>query len=248
LFWPQADLREFITRLMRVSLLVVASSSIAAHAQDPLKTLPNNYKLAFENSSVEVIRAHYGPHEKIPIHDHTSYATVFVYLSDSGQVRIDHAEDGDKVSSVVRPPTVKGSYRVAPGMKERHSIENLGDTSSDFLRIELKNVTFHISEPFRGKAPQTLSSDLDNIEFSDPELEIERIVCAGDSACAIKPSPSPSLIVAFSPLLMTFQGSQNSERIDEGSVRWMPPGQLALLAPGSPATHLLRILLPEASK
>ena len=114
-----------------LGLLVVASSfSISTRAQDPLVTLPNNYRSIFDNSSVTVIYAHYGPYEKIPVHDHSSLSTVFVYLSDSGPVRIDHAEETP--FSVIRPPTVKGSFRVAAGQAERHSIENLGDTSSDF--------------------------------------------------------------------------------------------------------------------
>ena len=86
--------------------------AVAAGAQDPLVTLPQNYQLVFENADVRVIRAHYGAHEKVPVHDHAAFATVFVYLNDSGQVRIDHVEGG-KVDSVVRPPTVKGAYRVA---------------------------------------------------------------------------------------------------------------------------------------
>ena len=123
-----------------------------------------------------VIRAHYGAHEKIPVHDHTALATVFVYLNDSGQVRIDHTEDG-KVESVGRPPTVKGAYRVAPGIAERHSIENLGDTSSDFLRVELKRITLDMKEPFRRKAPSDLSVGKDEVEFTGGGVKIERIIC-----------------------------------------------------------------------
>ena len=93
-------------------LLGLGFVPLAAAAQDPLVTLPSNYRSIFDNADVAVIRAHYGPHEKIPVHDHTAFSTIFVYLNDSGQVRIDHAEDG-KVDSVVRPPTVKGAYRVA---------------------------------------------------------------------------------------------------------------------------------------
>jgi hypothetical protein len=211
--------------------------------------LPNNYSSAFDNSAVAVIRAHYGPHEKIPVHDHSSFPTVFVYLDDSGQVRIDHAEVGEKPESILRPPTVKGSFRVIAGMAERHSIENLGDKSSDFLRVELRQVSLGLKDPFRGKAPQTLSENQDAVEFTDPALQIERVVCVGSSPCLIKPSPAPSLIVAFTPLSIKTEASEERERLDAGAVSWLPASAAATITrdAASPA-HILRILLPTAPK
>jgi len=221
--------------------------SIAAHAQDPLVTLPQNYRLVLDNSTVAVIRAHYGPHEKIPVHDHTSFSTVFVYLSDSGPVRIDHVEE--KPVSVIRPPTVKGSFRVAAGMAERHSIENLGDTSSDFLRVELKQISLTLPEPFRGKAPQSPLQTQDSVEFTNPSLQIQRIICVGTAPCPVSPSPAPSLIVAFTPLNMTTGTSQKRYESDAGGVFWLPSSHAATITPdpASP-THILRILLPAPEK
>jgi len=225
--------------------LAIAACPIAARAQDPLKTLPNNYWTVLDNSAVVVIRAHYGPHEKIPVHDHTSFSTVFVYLSDSGPVRIDHAEAGEPPVSVTRPPTVKGAFRVAAGIAERHSIENLGDASSDFLRVELKQVSLDLKEPFRGSAPPTLSQSRDSVEFSQPDLQIERIVCVGASPCPVKPSTAPSLLVAFTPLHMA-DAAGKTEKLDAGTVRWLPASQAATISPdaASPA-HILRILIPS---
>ena len=92
-----------------VLLLPVACALLrVAVAQDPLKLPGKNYTVVFENSQVTVIRAHYGPHEKIPVHDHTSFSTVFVYLSGSGSVKINHEEDG-KIEPVTRPPDREGS-------------------------------------------------------------------------------------------------------------------------------------------
>lgn len=241
-----------ITRLMPtlwgIVFGLVCSIHTSARAQDPLKLLPDNYKLIFDNKDVAVIRAHYRPHEKIRVHDHTSYSTVFVYLSDSGPVRIDHQEPGEPPSSVTRPPTVKGSYRVAPGIKERHSIENLGDSSSDFLRVELKNVQLQMQAPYRGKAPANLDSIMDTVEFSNPALDIERIICTGHPPCALQASPSPSLIVAFTPLTVASTDSEVDHKIEAGTVYWLPASHTATVAPipGSPA-HMLRILLPSAA-
>ena len=205
------------------SLCFLAATSLAAvlsvSAQDPLKLPGKNYTVAFENSEVAVIRAHYGPHEKIPVHDHTSFSTVFVYLSDSGRVQINHEEAGTTEAPVTRPPTVKGAYRVAPGIAERHSIENLGDLSSDFLRVELKQVSLKMKEPFRGKAPQSLSASSDAVEFSDPQVQIERIVCVGAKACAVKAAAGPSLVVAFAPFVMTLEKTMGREIVAAGAVR-----------------------------
>jgi hypothetical protein len=234
-------------RMLAALLLAGGLWPLAAGAQDPLATLPNNYRSVLDNSDVAVIRAHYGAHEKIPVHDHTAFATVFVYLNDSGPVRIDHVEDG-KVNPVVRPPTVKGAYRVAAGIAERHSIENLSDTSSDFLRVELKRVSLaSLKEPFRGKAPASLAASEDAMEFSAPGLEIERIVCVGVRPCAVKPSVSASLLVAFGPVDLV--GAAGKERLEAGAVRWVAASEGATVsAKGEGAAHVLRILLPAEVK
>lgn len=239
------DLPSARTRRTLTLCLVIASGWVTGLAQDPLTLLPNNYKLTFDNADVAVIRAHYGPHEKLPVHDHSSDATVFIYLNDSGAVRIDHAEEGEKPVSVIRPPTVKGSYRIAPGIKERHSIENLGDTSSEFLRVELKHAPIQIKEPFRGKAPVDSAVNTDKIEFTDPGLQIERVICAGPSACSIKASQAPSLVVALSPLLLTSE-SHGRTRLETGAVQWLPASQSAKIMPGAEPAHILRILLPAS--
>jgi hypothetical protein len=248
LFWQhRSNAGVGIKRLALPLAVPLFFSSLpqATPAQDPLLTLPNNYKLIFDNAEVAVIRAHYGAHEKIPVHDHTAFATVFVYLSDSGQVRIDHAEDG-KIEAVVRPPTVKGAYRVAAGIAERHSIENLGDTSSDFLRIELKHVSLAtLKEPFRGKAPSSLTQSQDAVEFSAPGLQIERIVCVQASPCSVKPLPSPSLIVSFTPIEVASTPGKK-EAMEAGAVRWVPASQgLAIASNSSAPEQILRIVLPQ---
>lgn len=232
-------------RRVAALLTVLLCASGAARAQDPLQTLPNNYSVVFENSLVEVIRAHYAAHEKIPIHDHSSLATVFVYLSDSGQVRIDHAEPGEAPVSVVRPPTVKGAFRVNNGQAERHSIENLGDTDSDFLRVELKQVPLALKETFRGRAPQSLATSGSTMEFNNPELQVERIICAGPSPCAITPSDSPSLLIPFTPAQVAEGSSKHGTTLVPGKVLWLPATKSGTILPGSSSSgHFLRILLP----
>jgi hypothetical protein len=154
-----------------------------------------------------------------------------------------------KPFALIRPPTTKGAFRVSPGSPERHRIENLGDTSSDFLRVELKHVSLGLLEPFRGKAPPGPLQSQDSIEFRDPSVQIERIICVDQSPCSIKPSPSPSLIVAFSAFNLTGLASGQTEKLGEGDVRWLPSSQQATvtLDAATPA-HLLRIILPAVHK
>jgi len=228
--------------------IAVCSWSTAARAQNPVTTFPKNYSLAFSNSAVAVIRVHYGPHEKIGLHDHSETPTVYVYLSDSGPVRFQHVEE--KSFALTRPPTVKGAFRVSPGRLERHTVENMGDASSDFLRVELKQIPLGGLESFRGKAPHSLLQSQNSVEFTGPSLEIHRVVCVGSLACSVKPSAAPSLIIAFTSLyLAAGVAEKEGEKLEAGAVRWLPSSEAAAVRPdaASPA-HLLRILIPTAQK
>jgi hypothetical protein len=134
-----------------IGLAAVALAAIA-FAQNPTSAFPNNYKLLIDNPDVAVLRAHYGPHETVGVHDHSAFSTVYVYLNDSGPVRFSHFEAHP--FSIVRPPTHTGAFRVSPGRLERHSVENLSDLPSDYLRIELKHLPVKaLPAEFRGSAP-----------------------------------------------------------------------------------------------
>ena len=100
------------TRVASLALLVAVVSSPAA-AQNPVVAFPNNYKLILDNPDVAVLRVHYGPLETVGVHDHSAFATVYVYLNDSGAVRFRHEED--KPFDLARPPTHAGAFRVSPG-------------------------------------------------------------------------------------------------------------------------------------
>ena len=54
-----------------------------AFAQDPTKTLPEAYKVEFENDYVKVVRVHYDAGAKLPEHTHPAGTTAYVYLNDS---------------------------------------------------------------------------------------------------------------------------------------------------------------------
>ena len=57
-------------------LILLLSGTISVTAQqDP--GLPPNYNTILTNNTFKVIRVHYGPHEKVPVHDHPAIPTVF---------------------------------------------------------------------------------------------------------------------------------------------------------------------------
>lgn len=199
--------------------VVALSFAVSATAQQG--NLPSNYKTTFENADVLVMRVHYGPHEFVPMHDHTAYPTLYVYLNDSGPVKIIHEKPDNLI--LTRPPTRTGAFRLAPGAIERHSVQSLSDTPSDFLRIELKRIPPHdiktaqhftVSEPLK---PGVHS------EFQDPALEVDRIVCVADQDCTIPSSNQRSLLVAINNSgIVTGAGEK---KLNSGDVEWLEPNQ-----------------------
>jgi hypothetical protein len=206
------------------------------------QTLPPNYTTLLENQAFRIIRVHYGPHEKVPVHDHPDTPTVYVYLNNSGPVRITHEETDGTQSSLIRPPTHTGAFRISPGMLERHSIENLSDLPSDFLRVEIlgsrpgdKALAFP-NPDFRGPAPTDLTRNLTTTEFSSPKLTITRILCADPTPCKAPPASAPSVIVAFSNTTVTLAGKPTP--LEANNVLAIPANQpYAIAAPA----HILQI-------
>jgi quercetin dioxygenase-like cupin family protein len=213
--------------------LALALLTAAALAQSPL---PKNYKTILDNKDVLVMRVHYGPHEVIPLHDHSAYPTIFVYLNNSGPVRIDHAPPAS--FSVTRPPTHTGAFRIAPAMQERHSITNLSDLPSDFLRVELKSIPpTAIKEVFRGEVPSPLLPGT-HIEFQNDAIEIDRIVCPFVVACQATPTPARALVIAVTDLKM--DSSAGKHTLSRGEVAWLPANtkKTLQLSPGAQALRI----------
>ena len=214
------------------------------NAQTSPAPLPPNYTTILDNPDLLVMRVHYGPHEFVPMHDHTAYPTIYVYLNDSGEVQIIH--DGEGPGTLVRPPTHTGAFRIAPGAKERHSVRNLGDAPSDFLRIELKRIpASDLKRVFRGEAPPQPFVPGTKNEFHDDALQVDRIQCGTDRACLLPAIPQRSLLVALTPMSF-FEPKGVKTPIQPGEVMLLPAGQ-----PGqtltSPGARCLRIslLYPE---
>lgn len=217
---------------------MLAGAWHVAFGQVPPNPLPANYKTIFENSDVLVVRVHYGPHEFVPTHDHPLYATVFVYLTNSGEVDMKH--EGPNGFTAQRDPTEAGAFRIAPRMVERHSVTSLSDTESMFLRVELKQVPpGMMNSVFREETPLHLVPGT-RIDFQDKALRIERTLCAPDKECVLPTQSERSLLIAISPTrIRTADGERN---LKAGDVIWLPakePTPFTLNA----GAHCLRVSL-----
>jgi hypothetical protein len=227
------------------TLALTLSLSTAALAQTSTQPLPKNYKTILANHDLLVMLVHYGPHEFVPMHDHSAYPTVFVYLNDSGPVRIDHEPPAS--FSVTRPPTHTGSFRIAPGMIERHSVTNLSELSSDFLRVELKTIpATDLKEVTRGAVPSPLMPGT-HIEFQDDALEIDRIACPPTVPCEAAPLQARSLLVPLTDLKMDSSAGKHS--LTPGEVAWLPVNakKTLQLSPGAQALRI-SLLYPNSPK
>ena len=204
-----------------------------AHGQ----ALPPNYKTTFENPDILVMHVHYGAHEFVPMHDHSAYPTLYVYLNNSGEVEIKHEAPND--FAVMRPPTHTGAFRISPGMAERHSVTSHSDTDSDFLRVEFKTIPpSDLKQVFRGEAPAQRTPGT-RTEFQDPALRVERIVCPADKLCSLSPQSARSLLVAVAPMRVRTAAGQRD--LKAGDVVWFAPDEAA--ATLSAGAQCLRVSL-----
>lgn len=231
----------------RLATLLLLTTILCA--QDPLQILPNNYRLEYQNEYVRVIHVHYAAHQKLPLHNHSEKPTVYVYLTDSGPVRFSHIEEHP--FSLLRPPEKAGAFRVSPGRLEKHTVENVGDIPSEFLRVELTQLPLGFqASSFRSPKSFDLSRSGIDTEFSCPFFEIRRVIATGYEATKLIEQDGPALLISLSVASLrrneSFDGPQILKR---GDVLWMKRGRgcrirsVASDAPG----HLLEIrFLPSA--
>jgi hypothetical protein len=126
-------------------------------------------------------------------------------------------------------------------MTERHSITNLGDEPSDFLRVEFKTLPpGDLKEVTRGEVPSPLMPGTHN-EFEDTALRIDRLVCPPTVPCEAAPSPSRSLLVPLTDLKVS-PPADGHHSFSLGEVAWISANTKKPLQL-SPAAQALRITL-----
>jgi hypothetical protein len=220
-----------VNHLCVVAILCLFTTQ--AFAQDPIKSLPQNYKLQFENDWVKVTRVHYAPHEKLPAHRHTQTASAYVYLNDSGPVVFNHI--GLEYGAVTRPATKAGSFRLYRGLTEIHEVENLSELPSDFLRVEFK------TEPINDKSlhgrfyreAYPAGENFQKVQFENEQIRITRLICAKGKPLKISTgSAEPALFVALtaSNLDLRERSLLLTSSLEAGQTLWIATGQENTLA------------------
>ena len=212
---------------IKVSLIltVLVGLSFTTFGQDPIKVAPESYKLQLENAWVRVLRVHYAPHSKVPVHNHSRFPAAYVYLVDSGPVRFVHTGWDDPV--LTRPATKAGSFRLSPTRfeDETHAVENNGDTASEFLRIEIKteapnrNALSGRFAPYSGPR----GNGLNKVEFENSQLRVTRMIVKLDTSVEIAArTDEATLLVVLIP---------GTEQII-GQTIWLAPGEKKAFANG----------------
>ena len=99
-----------------------------AHAQDPVKTSPQYYKVLLENDQVRVLEYRLKAGEKEPMHSHSAgvvyvpTGTILKFSYSDGRTEERAAAAGE---TIWRDPTT-------------HAVENIGDTEAHAIAVDLK--------------------------------------------------------------------------------------------------------------
>lgn len=197
---------------MRIALCLLVTSAVVM-AQDAITTLPDNYKLLFENDWVKVTRVHYPPYAKLPAHTHTALAAAYIYLNDSGPVIFGHVNGQN--GAITRAPTKSGAFRVFRAVgDEIHEVANMSPLPSHFLRVEFKTDPGPDPRSLRGKflAEPTFDEPLQRVQFENVQLRVTRLFWPQGKSLELPAGEHPSLIVSLS------EG-------ELGQVRWLEQGR-----------------------
>jgi hypothetical protein len=170
---------------------IITTAGLAA--QEGTATLPQNYKLQFENAWVKVTAVRYGPNEKLPGHTHTPNPSAYVYLNDGGPVIFRHVGG----PAATRAATKAGAFRVYKGLEEVHEVENTSSAPSEFLRVELRTEG---REPasFRGKFERpAMPSPEAVVHLDHPQARMSRFWLTAGQKLTVKATMEPALIIAL---------------------------------------------------
>jgi hypothetical protein len=186
---------------MKLALLLALSLGTLSQAvTDPVVTLPDSYRLQFENDWVKVVKVTYAPYAKLPSHAHTTFTAAYVYLNDSGPVIFSHTDKD--YHAITRPATKARSFRLNRAMQEEHEVENTTATPSEFLRVEFKTEP-RDQQTMRGRfysEPDPTGTRLERLQFDNEQLRVTRIVLRPSQRVHVTASAAePALFIAVTP-------------------------------------------------
>jgi hypothetical protein len=193
------------------TLFAFGMAGVAGQEAD--RSLPEAYRLQFENEWVKVVRVHYAPHVKLPSHAHTKRAAAYIYLSDAGPVVFRHVGAG--YGSATRPAVKAGMFRLFRAVGEMHEVENTSPLASDFLRVEFKTEPKEeklLRGRFRREAAPP-GENLETVQFENAQIRVTRLViAAGKLLDVVTDATEPCLLISLFP----------APGQAAGETRWLP--------------------------
>jgi quercetin dioxygenase-like cupin family protein len=114
-----------------VSLLAILCTT--AHAQDPVKTSPQYYKVLLENDQVRVLEYRLKPGEKEAMHSHPAGV---VYVLSGAKLKVTSPDGKTEERSATAGETI---WREPV----THALQNVGDTEAHAIAIDLKTSGKH---------------------------------------------------------------------------------------------------------
>ena len=112
--------------LILISTLAVLCTT--AHAQDPVKTSPQYYKVLLENDQVRVLEYRLKAGGKEPMHSHPAGV---VYVLSSGKLKFSYPDGRTEEKTAATGETIWREPTT-------HAVENVGDTEAHAIAIDLK--------------------------------------------------------------------------------------------------------------
>jgi quercetin dioxygenase-like cupin family protein len=150
---------------MRVMFPVaVALTAFAAFAQDVVQLAPDRVKVVFENDRVRVLQFNEPGHSKLPMHSHPAYVAVgfttddFKYTFPDGKTSNDSPKAGE----------------VAYSKAITHASENLSDSESEAVMVELKQPGGGTTAPKTTLDPVKLDSKHYKVVFNNDQVRVLR--------------------------------------------------------------------------
>jgi beta-alanine degradation protein BauB len=104
-----------------------------AHAQDPVKTSPQYYKVLLENDQVRVLEYRLKAGEKEPMHSHPAGV---VYVLSGAKLKFSYPDGRTEEKAAATGGTIWREPTT-------HAVENIGDTEAHAIAIDLKTSGQH---------------------------------------------------------------------------------------------------------
>ena len=99
-----------------------------AHAQDPVKTSPQYYKVLLENDQVRVLEYRLKAGQKEPMHSHPAGV---VYVLSGAKLKVSYADGRTEEKAAATGETIWRDPTT-------HAVENIGDTEAHAIAIDFK--------------------------------------------------------------------------------------------------------------